>query len=91
VRIAQEVSLDMSVTNKCLSKIRLRSRVSLFGLGFMSAFDMIGVHALTLRDIRRGKTPGAVDAQALASDWNSVGDDFRSAMKKIEREFTTTR
>jgi hypothetical protein len=79
----------MPVTNKCLSKSRFRPRVSPFGLGLMSAFDIIGVHALTLRDIRRGKPPGAVDAQALASDWNSVGGDFRSAMKKIEREFTT--
>jgi hypothetical protein len=49
--------------------------------GAASAFDLRGN---TMRQLRVHGTPEEYDAQAVARDWQVVGNDLRSAMSSYE-------
>lgn len=51
--------------------------------GAAGLFDFAGALA---PQVVRASSPGAADAEAIASDWEAVGDDLRAALGIAERE-----
>ena len=51
-----------------------------FLTGFISIFDWTGI----LNIYNESPTPEQADINAARNDWNSVGKDIRSAMKKLQ-------
>jgi hypothetical protein len=61
----------------------LYARLS-FLTGFISIFDWAGI----LNVYNESPTPELADMNAAKSDWNAVGNDIRSAMRKLDEEIT---
>jgi len=51
-----------------------------FLTGFIGIFDLAGI----LNIYNESPTPELADMNAAKSDWNAVGNDIRSAMKKLD-------
>lgn len=52
-----------------------------FWRGFLSCFDLFG----TIRDPRIDEILNRTDAEALAHDWQMVGQDMRRAIEGVNR------
>ena len=61
-----------------------QSKISAFLKGFASAFDITG--RILLNDLPDFSGGFARDRQALAGDWQRIGNDMRKAMGQITNE-----